>query len=154
MCKARELHNEYVQAEFSELERAGKPDSPCENPAAARDRSIELGRQGACTAYDMHSQGRHTSRHNAKPEEAAREGCSRVEQEAKARDGLKPGKVFVLDIVLSHSSCMSWQCIPARPNSSAGTLQPGRFGKASQRAPSGLYNLIWLCIFRSTIYAR
>lgn len=80
--------NEYVQAEFSALERelASLTRLVESDPAAARDRSIELGRQ--VHALPRHARGMRQAYIEAhrEAEEAAREEARRrVEQEAKAR---------------------------------------------------------------------
>lgn len=80
--------NEYVQAEFSALERelAILTRLVESDPAAARDRSIELGRQ--VHALPRHARGMRQAYFEAQREagEAAREEARRrVEQEAKAR---------------------------------------------------------------------
>jgi Sec-independent protein translocase protein TatA len=84
--------NEYVQAEFSELERelASLTRLVESDPAAARDRSIELGR--LVHALPRHARGMRQAYVEAQrqAEEAAREDARRrVEQEAKARDELE-----------------------------------------------------------------
>ncbi len=80
--------NEYVQAEFSELERelASLTRLVESDPAAARDRSIELGRQ--VHALPRHARGMRQAYIEAQyqAEEADREETRRrVEQEVKAR---------------------------------------------------------------------
>jgi hypothetical protein len=80
--------NEYVQAEFSALERelASLTRLVESDPAAARDRSIELGRQ--VHALPRHARGMRQAYIEAQreAEEVAREeALRRVEQEAKAR---------------------------------------------------------------------
>lgn len=84
--------NEYVQAEFSDLERelASLTRLVESDPAAARDRSIELGR--LVHALPRHARGMRQAYVEAqmRAEEAAREEARRkVEQEAKARHELE-----------------------------------------------------------------